>query len=392
MDCYVKNPTRQLYLEEKHWEAINKIRSCRTGRLGKAVYECESCGTRHYINRSCKHRFCGLCGVSSTYEWGENTLGGLLRMKHHHLIMTLPSPFRNLSKMNGDLLHSLLFQASSEVVRTWFGARHSLLPGIISVLHTSGSDLKYHPHIHMIVTGGGKCLQSGSYRSLSGNYLCPQRYLGEKLRLCFERLLLSRYKKGDFQVYGSIEKAADLRKWLESIKSKHWIVSIQKPLEDLSQLVGYVGRYTKRCCLSEYKIKSICNGKIRFEINDYKNTARGSRPKKKIIGLDYVEFLDRLFVHVPTKRYRMVRYSGLYSSYHKQQIPKELLGIKEEERVSETKALECLSLKGDYAIYRQGEISRGKEDPLYCTSCGQELVCVGIELERNGKIEIYDDS
>jgi len=263
------------------------------------------------------------------------------------------------------------------------------LPGIVSVLHTAGSDLQYHPHVHMIVTGGGKDLSTDEYRSLKGSYLCPQRFLGKQLRLIFEGMLLKLYESGELVVFKSITNATDLKSWLHKIKSKHWIVSIQKPLEDIGQIVGYVGRYTKRACLSEYKIEDLSSDGIVFRANDYKNSKRGESPKQKLVSLGLTEFLDRLLQHVPTKRYRMVRYSGLYSSYHLSRIPEEKRGIKQEVKAVDFPAKTDW---GIFELYRKKHLRLGKSDPLYCVKCKKDYVFVGVDYLRPKRIEPVDDS
>jgi len=387
---YINSPDKKLYLDSKHWLAINKIRTCRTSRIGVTVFQCDGCGKSHYMFRSCKHRFCGSCGVDSTYAWSRQTLSRLLNMKHHHVVTTLPSALRHLSQLNGDLLHSLLFQSSSDLLKSWFCAKHNLLPGIVSVLHTAGSDLKYHPHVHMILSGGGQDLDTGEYRELPGSYLCAQRFLGKQLRIKFELGLLSLYKKGLLVVPDRIKDLQDLESFVSSIGKKHWIVSVQKPLSDLSEIVGYVGRYTKRCCLSEYKIESISDGAIKFWSNDYKNSKRGEKAKQVLVSLDYVTFLDRLLQHVPSKRYRMVRYYGLYSSYHLSKIPLEHRGEELEDSSYLGEEYEGEDW-GAFGSYRKRQIKLGKEDPLFCLNCQQDLVALRLYYDYFNPISYYDD-
>ncbi len=113
-------------------------------------------------------------------KWAESTLRSLMNIKHHHVIVTLPKSFRFLSKVNGNKIHDLLFRESASAIQAWFKAKHNLRCGIVSVLHTAGSDLKHHPHIHIIVSGGGQDLTDGSFRILKGDYLTRQRHLGQR--------------------------------------------------------------------------------------------------------------------------------------------------------------------------------------------------------------------
>lgn len=388
---YVLSKSRTLRLEDHHFKAMNQMRLCQTSHMGIVCFECEGCGKHHFFHQSCKNRFCSKCGISSTYKWGEETLSRLLKMKHHHVVTTLPSPLRHLSKMNGNLLYNILFKASSEVLKVWFKDQHNLLPGIVSVLHTAGSDLKYHPHIHMVLSGGGKDLTSGDYRELKGNYLCSQKLLGLRLKYKFKELLLKSYRKGELQVSSGIKDETGLKAWFEGVGGKHWIVSIQKPLSDLSQVVGYVGRYTKRCCLSEYKIEEVKGGRIKFRFTDYKNSERGKKPVESVLELSMEDFFDRLLQHVPTPRYRMVRYSGLYNSYHLKQVPKELRG--EGQKVLSKEEVEELDREwGEYEDYRKKQILLGRADPLYCKDCERSLVFVELIYKKKAKLKYYDDS
>jgi hypothetical protein len=169
---YLKDSNLKLYLEDRHLHAVAKSLHCRTGKLGYHLFACGNCQEKQYLYHSCKHRFCGSCGVAETYHWAEKRLTHLLDIKHHHVVFTLPAGLRALAQHNGSLLYDLFFRVTSGVLIDWFGYKHHLKPGIVSVLHTAGSDLKYHPHLHLIVSGGGKHLQSGQTVELKGDYLC----------------------------------------------------------------------------------------------------------------------------------------------------------------------------------------------------------------------------
>lgn len=369
-DSYVRSRDKKLWIEKRHYEAVYKTLNCRTFRLGVTCYTCESCDYRHYIYRSCGHRFCGTCGVIATYKWSDRSLQRLLNMKHHHVVMTLPKSLRFLSKLNGNKLHDLLFEVSVQVLKSWFRKKHNLLPGIVSVLHTSGSDLKYHPHVHMIVSGGGQQIDSREIVELGSDYLTRQRYLGGQLRKHFIIGLLKLEKRGDLSFpRGWKGSGFNEGKRLEKIGEKHWIVSIQKPLEDINKIVGYVGRYTKRACISEYKLESNGSEEISFRYTDYKNSVRGEKPLESIKRMSPADFLDSLLQHVPVKRYRMVRYYGLYCSHYIGKLEGLKRAEKEEEESHEW---------GEFEEMRKEDIRRGKGDPLVCPDCEIALKFEGI--------------
>lgn len=379
---------RKLWIGPKHLEAVNKSRVCGKEELGIAVLSCTGCGDTVYITRSCKHRFCGRCGNADTNKWAQITLSKLINDKHHHVVTTLPKQLRGLAKKNGNLLFDLLFQSSAQILKSWFKSKHNVLPGIVSVLHTAGSDLKFHPHIHMLVSGGGKSLGGEEYKILKQNYLCSQQFLGEQLKIKFRMGLIKLHKSGKLKVHPSLEKKKKFINWLYNIKQDHWIVSIQKSLEDVEQIVGYVGRYTKRACLSEYKIESI-EPRIKFRFNDYANSPRQGKPKEAIREMDPHEFLDALLQHVPDKRYQKVRYFGLYNSRHLNKIPDYLKLSKRIEREEKEREFD----HHEFELYRQAFIKAGKADPLYCPICKQDKILIGIKY-RDKFIEatIYEDS
>jgi len=385
--AYLKSNSRKLKIKDKHIKAVRMAEKCRTKALGICDFVCLDCGEVKEILRSCKHRFCAKCGAASTFKWAEDSLTRLMNIKHHHIVMTLPKAFRLLSKMNGDILHNELFKLSAKVIQDFFQNKYNIRIGIVSVLHTSGSDLKYHPHVHMIVSRGGQDLTNGQYRQIKGEYLCEQRFLGNKLRELFHNRIKTLYKKGIIKVYKAINNQTSLSKWLDKQNLKHWIVSIQKPLNDIEQIVGYVGRYTKRACISEYKLEHINNDKIVFRFNDYKNTPRGHKPIESKKQMNSVEFLDKLLQHVPNKRYRMVRYYGLYNSFYLKKIPNYI-----KKNYHELEAdLELSYQWGEYEELRKAFLRAGKNDPLYCYNCKQDRVLYQIRFNEK-IITIYDDS
>lgn len=318
-------------------------------------------------------------------------LSKLMNCKHHHIVMTLPKSYRVLSKMNDDKLHDLLFRASNIVLRKFFKDRYNLRVGMVSVLHTSGADLKYHPHIHSIVSRGGLDIEKGDYRFPLGNFLCKNELLGKSLKSVFNKMLLAEYAKGNLNVYQNIKSKADLIKWIVRQKAKHWIVNIEKPLEDIHQIIGYVGRYTKRACLSEYKIEGVNEAEIKFRYNDYRNSERGKEPVQSIKSMNPIVFLDKLLQHVPTKGYRMVRYGGLYNSFYLNKIPKRLKLEQEEEEVLEYEANYDW---GEYEQFRKDVIRAGGPDPFICGHCKllREVVQIEFQSFTHPPIRLNDSS
>jgi hypothetical protein len=312
---YLQSKSRQLFVEERHLTAVNQTLCCRTGKLGYHLFRCSGCQEQKYLYHSCKHRFCGNCGSAETHRWAEDLQVKLLDIPHHHVVFTLPAALRKLSRDNPKAIYDLFFRASSQVLQNYFRFKHHLNCGLVSVLHTAGSDLKYHPHLHLIVSGGGVDQATGKQIVLPGKHLCNSSHLKKRFRWQFEKGLVDLYEKGSLRLSGSLAFGRSyFLSYLKKLNAQDWVVSIQPALADKSHIVKYVGRYTKRACLSEYRIAAIEAGRIGFTYKDYKNSKAGEKPTEALMVLPYSQFLDRLLQHVPAKGFRMVRYYGLYAT------------------------------------------------------------------------------
>jgi hypothetical protein len=251
-----------------------------------------------------------------------------------------------------------LFHTSAEVIKEWFAEKHHAIPGIISVLQTAGSDLHYNPHLHTIVSGGG--LKGERWFELHGDYLVNEKYLAKKFRWRFLKALVAAYDHGRLQLPGELARWHERREFMRLVKILHsvtWVVSVQPPLSNPEKIVRYVGRYTRRACLSEYRIINFAEGVIIFECQDY-TTAEDGKPGCKTVSLRYPEFFDRLFQHVPLPGFRMVRYYGLYAHF------KDLPALPKDEPPAMPEKL----------TWRELQIEKTGEDPLVCPTCHCELV------------------
>jgi hypothetical protein len=313
-------------------------------------------------------------------------LSSLLDIKHHHVVFTLPKGLRHLSQLNGDKLHDLLFRSSSDVLKDWFEHKHGLKCGIVSVLHTNGSDLKYHPHVHMIVTGGG-LEQEGNLSILVHDYLCNQEYLGRQFKRLFISRLMDLYDAKELKVSKRIRNRIDLLKSLKdmSVGRKNWVVNIEKSLEGVENLISYVGRYTKRSCVSQKRILSVSDQGIELSYKDYKNSQKGSVPIEKTIKLSVNEFLDRLLQHIPSPGYKVVRYYGIYAPSNLSKLPQDKRGQRPNDELPDLAEDDNDYLYSDnFKQYRQIMKMKTGKDPLYCYDCQKELRLYQVIYEKKG--------
>jgi hypothetical protein len=378
LEDYIRDSQRKLFLLNKHYRAFNMAMYCRTESMGRVVFGCSTCGQRHEMYKSCKHRFCAQCGVVETYRWGDSLGNRLLNIPHSHITFTLPSGLRVLGKGCESGVYDCMFKAVNEVMQSWFLAKYGIKCGVVMVLHTAGSDLKYHPHIHCIVSCGGVLLESESghpeLKNLGTNYLCSHKHLGNQFRIRLSNLLRERCVAGRLSnADGEVMSLGDLNWQLQLISRKNWIVGVEKGLWEVAQIVGYVGRYTKRACMSEYKISDISEGEIAFTYNDYANTPKGERPVVSTKRQSMTSFLDSLLQHVPDKGFHCVRYCGVYANAAHKGLPSSFLAAqKEEEAHGETEDRVPTSEVEQYKRYRKTQEKLYQKDPLRC-QCGKDM-------------------
>jgi hypothetical protein len=317
-DAYVKSPKVPIHAEQ--YKAVNAIRSCRTASLGVDIYACPGCGDITEVYHSCRNRFCPTCSWQDTIKWSERVKNQMLSLPHRHVVFTYPHALNKLIKSNDKrILHELL-RVPADVFKDWISHKYNLDIGIISVLHTFGEVKNYHPHVHMILSWGGIDKKTGELRDIKGEYV-NYEFLQAKFRCKFEDELLRLFDSGKLE-HKYKDRIAFL-KFIKSINNKNWILHLEPPMEIPSTVVRYIGRYSKRACLSEYKITSIEGKNIRFSYKDYKDKDYHGKAKIKELELSYEDFFPRLLQHVPLPQFRLVRYYGLYSN--KRNIPENYL-------------------------------------------------------------------
>jgi hypothetical protein len=264
--------------------------------------------------------------------------------------MTLPHGLNGLIKRNRKELLHLLLRSSSDTIKDWMGHKHYLQPGIISVLHTFGETKEYHCHVHMIVSWGGIEKETGLLKEIKGDYV-KYKFLKQKFQTKYEDGLVDLYDKGILQ--HDFESRRDFLQFIKKINAKRWILHLEPSMDVPTRVIRYIGRYSKRACISEYKITKMEGRTIAFKYKDNKRKDLYGKPIERVLELDYEDFFPRLLQHVPLKYYRIVRYYGLYSN--KGRIPKEYIyeGQKEEETQQEKEANEVDYLTCSYCNIRK---------------------------------------
>ncbi len=347
---YLKEDHKPLRYEQ--YKAVNAIRNCRTAVLGVDHYACEECGEVKEIYHNCKNRFCPTCSWRDTMKWAEKMKSQLLNVPHRHVVFTLPHALFPLIDTNGKHLLNVLFRTASDTLKDWAEHKHKLKIGVISVLHTFGETKKKHIHVHMIMSWGGISQETGELKEIKGDFV-KLDFFAKKFRCKFEDELVKMFDNKTLK--HNFTNIIAFRSFLKHINKTKWIVNFEPSMQTSEAVIRYIGRYSKRACISEYKITEIDGDFISFRYKDYKTIDKDKKPVEKIEKLHYREFFPRLLQHVPLPYFRLVRYYGLYTTKST---------IKEEYLDNRTNNIE--ELEEDW----QGE------NPFVCTVCNKERVYI----------------
>ena len=372
-DIYLQSPRE--YITPEQYKAVNAMRLCRTEFLGVDYYACPDCGEITKVYHSCKNRFCPTCSWQDTVRWADRIKNQMMSLPHRHTVVTFPHQLNGLIKRNKKELLSVLLRVSADTFKDWMSHKYQIKPGIISVLHTFGETKDYHVHAHMIVSWGGIDNQTKSLRAINGEYV-NYDFLKNKFRCRFEEELVAMFDKGTLE--HDFSDRVNFLRFLKRINQKRWIIHLEPPMDIPTQVVRYIGRYSKRACLSEYKITGMEGETIRFRYKDYKTKDKQNKPVEQELELNYRDFFPRLLQHVPLRYFRLVRYYGLYSN--RGIIPAEYLyTAKQDPEYKDIQGEEPLALE------------KTEKDPLICVHCQKrkEYQYTKLKSRNEGKILIF---
>lgn len=292
-----------------HLKTLKAIEHCRTAYMGGHVDQCNNCSHKRISYNSCRNRHCPKCQSTNRERWIEAREQDLLPVTYFHVVFTVPHQLNTFAIQYPTEYYNILFASSKETIeKLGCDPKHlGAQTGMISVLHTWGQNLSLHPHVHMIVPGGG-ITDSGSWKKAksNGNYLFPENVMAKMFRGKFmEKLLCLLKAKGSFiQV--------PLRRQLYDTK---WVVYCKDPFLGPSQVIEYLGRYTHKIAISNHRIKHVENGVVTFSYKDY-----AQDNVQKILPLNAEEFLRRFCMHILPKGFMKMRHYGILSSRNKSKL------------------------------------------------------------------------
>jgi hypothetical protein len=294
-------------------KVMTAIENCRTAALGGHVEACEDCGQWRIAYNSCRNRHCPKCQGAAARTWLAEREADLLPVGYFHVVFTLPAEIADIAFQNKALVYDLLFKAASETMLTIAADRKHLGAriGITAVLHTWGSAMTHHPHVHMIVPGGGIASDGSRWVSSRLAFLIPVRVLGKLFRRLFLTRLLALHDAGQLAFFGSmahlVERQAFLRH-LAPVRTQRWVVYAKAPFAGPEAVLAYLSRYTHRVAISNSRLIAFDKDGVTFRYKDYR---RDGADRQQIMTLAADEFIRRFLLHVLPRGFHRIRHYGL---------------------------------------------------------------------------------
>jgi hypothetical protein len=299
-------------------KVMSAIERCRTAALGGHVARCENaaCGHTVIAYNSCRNRHCPKCQGGAAREWMEARAAELLPVPYFHVVFTLPAAIADIAYQNKALIYDLLFKVSAETMTTiaadpkHLGAKIA----ITSVLHTWGSAMTHHPHVHMIVPGGGIATDGTRWIAKRPNFLLPVLVLSKLFRRLMLERLTAAHAEGLLSFYGAHAHLADagmFADYLAPLKKTRWFVYAKRPFAGPKSVLAYLSRYTHRVAISNRRLIAADGNSVTFKVKDYRIDGPG---RYTMITLNAHEFIRRFLIHVLPKGFHRIRHYGLLAS------------------------------------------------------------------------------
>ncbi len=316
-------------------KVMSAIERCRSAALGGHVLCCEGCAEVQIAYNSCRNRHCPKCQGSAARRWLENHQADLLPVDYYHVVFTLPAAISDIAYQNKAVIYDLLFKAAAETLLTIaadpkrLGARL----GITAVLHTWGSSLTHHPHIHCIVPGGGLSLDGEHWVACKPGFFLPVRVLSRLFRRLLLDKLSAAHRAGQLQFFGQHQALADgqaFARYLSPLRNTDWVVYAKRPFAGPEAVLAYLSRYTHRVAISNSRLIACDERGVTIKWKDYR-AKRCDRYKTLTLATD--EFIRRFLLHVLPSGLHRIRHYGLFANHIRVKHVQRLRELLSEENV-----------------------------------------------------------
>jgi hypothetical protein len=297
-------------------QVMSAIEQCRSAALGGHLLQCQACEHIQIAYNSCRNRHCPKCQASAARRWLQARQAELLPVEYYHVVFTLPAPVSEIAWYNKSVIYGLLFQTAAETLRSiaadpkHLGARI----GATLVLHTWGSAMTHHPHVHGIVPGGGLSLDGQRWVACRPGFFLPVRVLSRLFRHLFLEKLSAEYQSGRLQFFGKHQALADPRAfadWLAPLRQGEWVVYAKRPFAGPEAVLAYLSRYTHRVAISNQRLIALDKHSVTFRWKDYRTKGR---VQYKTMTLPIDEFIRRFLLHVLPSGFHRIRHYGLFAN------------------------------------------------------------------------------
>ncbi len=297
-------------------KVMSAIENCRMAALGGHVARCEACAHTQIAYNSCRNRHCPKCQAAAAKQWLAEREAELLPVPYYHVVFTLPGPIADIAYQNKAAIYDLLFKASAETLITiaadpkHLGARI----GLTAVLHTWGSALTHHPHVHVIVPGGGISLDGERWIACRPGFFLPVRVLSRLFRRLFLEMLAAAHQAGRLEFFGDHAALADraaFASYLAPLRKAEWVVYSKRSFGGPEQVLAYLARYTHRVAIANSRLIACDAETVTFKWKDYR--AKG-RERYRTMTLAVPEFIRRFLIHVLPKGFHRIRHYGLFGN------------------------------------------------------------------------------
>jgi len=297
-------------------KVMSAIEQCRSAALGGHVLRCEACAHSEIAYNSCRNRHCPKCQGNAARRWLEARQADLLPVDYYHVVFTLPAPISAIAYYNKAVIYGLLFEVAAEVLRTIAADPKHLGAqiGATLVLHTWGSALTHHPHVHGIVPGGGLSPDGARWVACKPGFFLPVRVLSRLFRRRFLEELAKAHRAGQLQFFGEFTQLADataFADWLAPMRKCEWVVYAKRPFAGPAAVLAYLSRYTHRVAISNRRLVALNERGVTFRWKDYR--AKG-RTRNKTMTLGAGEFMRRFLLHVLPRGFHRIRHYGLIAN------------------------------------------------------------------------------
>ena len=295
---------------------MSAIETCRTAALGGHVERCEDCAHERIAYNSCRNRHCPKCQAAAARQWLEDREAELLPVPYYHVVFTLPASIGAIAFQNKAAVYDLLFRTAAETLTTiaadpkHLGARI----GLTAVLHTWGSALTHHPHVHVIVPGGGLSPDGSRWIACRPGFFLPVRVLSRLFRRLFLDGIAALHAAGRLAFFGDLARLADKGAFdavLAPLRRSEWVIYAKRPFAGPQAVLAYLSRYTHRVAISNARLIALDEKGVTFRWKDYRIEGRD---RFKTMTLKTAEFIRRFLLHVLPSSFHRIRHYGFLAS------------------------------------------------------------------------------